>query len=191
MSKNEVEDDMAEAIDYSREAVDRIQELIENTLEFSRKAQRGKKVVSINDIIVQAIEISKSVATKNSISIYTELQNDLPNLNLNKNKILQVIINLITNAIEASPKHSQITVRSYNCNDENYSIEVEDQGQGIKAESRDKIFNDFYTSKKNGTGLGLTVCKTLLNENGASIDFESEENKGTKFIIKFPQKLAE
>ena len=63
--------------------------------------------------------------------------------------------------------------------------EVEDNGSGIKDENRSKIFEDFYTSKKHGTGLGLSVCKKLLNEFGAEIDFKSTFGQGTKFFIKF------
>ena len=64
-------------------------------------------------------------------------------------------------------------------------MEVDDSGCGIKDEDKDKIFTDFYTNKKNGTGLGLSVCKMLSEELNASIEFESTEGVGTKFIVKF------
>jgi signal transduction histidine kinase len=71
-------------------------------------------------------------------------------------------------------------------NDRKYICwEIEDNGIGIKDDHKEKIFEDFYTSKKHGTGLGLSVCKNLLNEFNADLDFKSTYGQGSKFFIKF------
>jgi signal transduction histidine kinase len=130
----------------------------------------------------------QSNACRINMYIETELEPNLPSIYFQKDKLLQVFLNLITNAIEAENTRNTIFVRSYmDDSDDSKSIywEVEDNGVGIKDEHKEKIFEDFYTSKKQGTGLGLSVCKKLLNEFNADIDFKSTYGQGSKFFIKF------
>lgn len=186
MSANENERERKESVSSALEAVDRIQYLIESTLEFSRKNVKDTDLYSLNEICEQSIEIIHSSARRKSLEIKSDFTNNLPDLNISKNKTTQIILNLLTNAIEASSRNSQIFIRTYkNKNNDLVFLEVDDSGCGIKDEDKDKIFTDFYTNKKNGTGLGLSVCKMLSEELNASIEFESTEGVGTKFIVKF------
>lgn len=186
MSANENERETKESVSSALEAVDRIQYLIESTLEFSRKNVKDTDLYSLNEICEQSIEIIHSSARRKSLEIKSDFTNNLPDLNISKNKTTQIILNLLTNAIEASSRNSQIFIRTYkNKNNDLVFLEVDDSGCGIKDEDKDKIFTDFYTNKKNGTGLGLSVCKMLSEELNASIEFESTEGVGTKFIVKF------
>lgn len=189
MSEEEFDPEVIECLNSCVEAVERIQDLIENTLEFSRTPTKDEKETSVNEISMQAVDILSGTAKKKNINIVSELDEKLPMLLVNRNKILQVFINLITNAIDASERNSVITLRSYQNSKKDVIFEVEDKGVGIKEEVKDKIFTDFYTNKKQGTGLGLSVCKKLLEEFESEISFKSEENKGTCFKIIFPQKL--
>ncbi|KAB2841342.1 MAG: HAMP domain-containing histidine kinase [Melioribacteraceae bacterium] len=189
MSEEEFDPEVIECLNSCVEAVERIQDLIENTLEFSRTPTKDEKETSINEISMQAVDILSGMAKKKNINIVSELDEKLPLLLVNRNKILQVFINLITNAIDASERNSSISLRSYQNSKKDVIFEVEDKGVGIKEEVKDKIFSDFYTNKKQGTGLGLSVCKKLLEEFESEISFKSEENIGTCFKIVFPQKL--
>ena len=74
-------------------------------------------------------------------------------------------------------------------NKEHIYFYVEDNGIGISEEDQNKIFNDFFTKKETGTGLGLSVCKQLLDEHGAEIKLDSELGKGTRFTVLFPENL--
>lgn len=190
MSEEEFDPEVIECLNSCVEAVDRIQDLIENTLEFSRTPNKDEKETSVNEVSMQAVDILSGTAKKKNINIVSELDEKLPMLLVNRNKILQVFINLITNAIDASERNSSVTLRSYQNTKKDVIFEVEDKGVGIKEEVKDKIFTDFYTNKKQGTGLGLSVCKKLLEEYESEISFKSEENNGTCFKIIFPQKLV-
>jgi len=187
MSEEEFDPEVIECLNSCVEAADRIQDLIENTLEFSRTPTKDEKEISINEISIQAVDILTGTAKKKNIGIISELSETIPMVLINKNKILQVFINLITNAIDASDKNSMITLRSYLNSKKDVIFEIEDKGVGISEEAKEKIFTDFYTNKRNGTGLGLSVCKKLLEESKCEISFESEENNGTKFRILFPK----
>ena len=106
-----------------------------------------------------------------------------------KNKVLQVFVNLITNSIESSEDGASVYIRTVDNLPDNIIWEVEDNGSGISDEIKEKIFQDFYTSKVNGTGLGLSVCEMILKQCQAEIDFTSTVGVGTKFIIKFNPNL--
>ena len=190
MSEEEFDPEVIECLNSCVEAADRIQDLIENTLEFSRTPTRDEKEININEVSVQAVDILTGTAKKKNIDIISELDEKLPFVILNRNKVLQVFINLITNAIDASERNSFIKLRSYQNNKKDVVFEVEDKGVGISEEAKEKIFTDFYTNKRHGTGLGLSVCKKLLEDYGCEISFESEENKGTCFKVLFPHKIA-
>lgn len=190
MSEEEFDPEVIECLNSCIEATDRIQDLIENTLEFSRTPNRDDKEIDINEISIQAVDILTGTAKKKNIDIISELDENLPNVLFNRNKILQVFINLITNALDASERNSVVTLRSYQNSKKDIIFEVEDKGVGISEDAKEKIFTDFYTNKRSGTGLGLSVCKKLLEEYECDISFVSEENKGTCFKILFPKKLT-
>ncbi len=191
MSINKFSEEEAECIKASLDAVERIQILVDNTLTFSRNKSQESAAFELNYVVKQAIEMVHNTAARKSIDINTSFSPDIPKLKFNKDKILQVVLNLITNAIEASKTNSEIFVSTKLNPDGSVILEVKDHGIGIGENDKSKIFNDFYTNKKNGTGLGLSVCKMLLDEIGADIDFTSEINVGTKFFVTFPKSLIE
>ncbi len=180
-----------ESVELSKEALNRIQYLIDNVLTFSRKNAKYQDNCSLNEISRTAVNLIKSSAKKKNIKIELELDNTLPNGCFDKNKILQVFINLITNALESCSQGGKVKIKTRG-DDPDYIIwEVIDNGEGINEEIKEKIFQDFYTSKENGTGLGLSVCKMLLQPYQAKLDFISTEGVGTKFLIMFNPNLMQ
>jgi len=186
--RSQISDDAAESIQSCSEATDRLMFLIQNFSDFSKKHSIETELCSVNDVTQIAVNIMQSNACRINMYIETELEPNLPSIYFQKDKLLQVFLNLITNAIEAENTRNTIFVRSYmdDTNDRKYICwEIEDNGIGIKDDHKEKIFEDFYTSKKHGTGLGLSVCKKLLNEFNADLDFKSTYGQGSKFFIKF------
>ncbi len=184
MSKEKYDDETNECIDASLEAADIINKLIHNTLEFSRKNKSDFDNHQINDIIEKSVQITHGSAHKKNILIKLELSSNLPLLFINETKILQVFVNIISNSIEASSAGSTIFINSYLKNDY-VNVEIIDEGLGIDETVKEKIFDDFYTSKESGTGLGLSVCKTLLDEHNANYKLTNNSTKGTTFFIQF------
>lgn len=176
-----------ESVEDCMKATERIEVLIENLLQYARKSNNDLELVSINDVIQDAVHLLNVKASKKSISLISELDNNIPKLMLNENKFLQVALNLITNAVDACNNKGVVRVRTYTVLEETNSVifEVMDNGVGISDEDQKKIFEDFFTSKPEGTGLGLTVCKTLVEEMDAELSFESNSGSGTKFFITF------
>jgi signal transduction histidine kinase len=130
-----------------------------------------------------------SSAIPENIKVLISIEEDLPQLVVDKYFIKRVFINLITNAIQAMPEGGTVTVKATHTKG-TAAISVEDTGLGIPEEDRNKIFKPLFTTKSKGQGFGLSVCKRLVEaHNGGSIAFESEVGKGSKFTVKVPVKV--
>jgi len=184
MSKDKFDEETNECIEASLEAADIINQLIYNTLEFSRKNKDDFEECNLNAIIKKAINITKGNANKKNIKIELLLDENLQEIIVNETNILQVFVNIITNGIEASSNKSKLIISSFHEN-EKVCAEVIDEGIGITEEDYEKIFDEFYTNKKNGTGLGLSVSKAILDEHEAVFKICGNGVKGTKFKIDF------
>lgn len=188
---SDVNDDVKDSVNSCIDAAERIQELIETTLDFSRSSLNDSSFQSLNDVVNLAVEIMSTKARILNISVEKHLSEKLLHVHFNKNKILQVILNLLTNAFEAIERNGIVRIKTYTERQDSKEIivlEIEDTGSGITEENKEKIFNDFYTNKAQGTGLGLSVCKMILDEYKASISFDSEMGKGTRFFVRFNSK---
>ncbi len=182
--------DVLESVEDSLSATDRIEYMVDSLLSFARVVTHGRENISLNKITLNAADLLAVKASRYGVQIKHELDENLIHVYADENKLLQVILNLVTNAIEScvESKGGKIVIRtSYESDEHGGKINwiVEDNGIGISKEDQNRIFEDFYTSKENGTGLGLSVCKMLINEQHAEIDFESRLGVGTKFKITF------
>lgn len=113
-------------------------------------------------------------------------------MEVNRHQLLQILVNLQMNAIHAMNGKGRITIRSEDWVEEGQNrgavIHIEDQGCGIKPENLKRIFDPFYTTKREGTGLGLSVSQSLLSQSGGEIKVQSELGVGSTFSIFLPSK---
>jgi signal transduction histidine kinase len=108
-----------------------------------------------------------------------------PRVTADADQIQQVLLNLIQNAVQATPRGGNVTLRARQAGG-GVEIEVEDTGSGIAPEHRAKIFDPFYTTRPKGTGLGLFVAHGIVQRHRGAIEVESEVGKGTRFRIQLP-----
>ncbi len=184
MIDDEMPSEANDSVAVCSDALNRIQNLIDNMFTLVKKNNNGLSDYSINEITRNAYSIMRYNAERKNVKFNVDLDDSIPLCSFDKSKLLQVFLNLITNAIESCEGKGEISVKTF-LNGGKIFWEVKDTGVGISLEDRDKIFQDFYTSKEKGTGLGLSVCKMLLKENQAELDFESEPGKGSRFFIIF------
>ncbi len=185
-------DDVLESVTDSLSAANRIEEMVDSLLSFARVVTHGKEHLSLNKITSDSIELLVVKANKYGVKVVTEFNEILPHIYADKNKLLQVFLNLVTNAIESCDENNggNITIKTFSSEDKGdkkIHWTVTDNGIGIAKDEQEKVFEDFYTSKENGTGLGLSVCKMLTTEQDAEIEFESEFGVGTTFKITFDE----
>lgn len=186
MNDSNWNEDTIESINSCKEAVNRMSFIVTNFSSFAKKIPKNDELISINDVTLVAVKVAQIEARMQGIKIETDLQSDIPSIKICKDKLLQVFLNLIYNAIESKSKDNLILIRTYVESNKTLIWEIKDSGVGIEESAKEKIFSEFYTNKEKGTGIGLSVCKAILTEYNAKIDFESEVNVGTKFFIKFP-----
>lgn len=184
LSKEKFDEETIECIDSSLEAAEIINQLVYNTLEISRRNKNSFDDHNLNAIIEKALNITKGLASKKGITFELNLDQSIDSIKVNETNILQVFVNLISNGIEASQQNSRIKINTLQTGAK-ILAEVIDEGVGINEEDMDKIFDEFYTNKENGTGLGLSVCKTILDEHNAKITVNNKSEKGTQFKIEF------
>jgi two-component system sensor histidine kinase AtoS len=122
-----------------------------------------------------------------SISIVLDVRGTIPLFTGDQAQLEQVLLNLLLNAQHAVRPGGRIAVRlAYDRAGGEVRIEVEDNGCGIPEEIRKKIFQPFFTTRTDGTGLGLATCLKNVQYHGGSIDLQSEPGKGTKFVVTLP-----
>lgn len=191
MIEQELPKEVNESVDVCKDALSRIQYLIDNMFTFTKRNVKGDQKCSINEITKNAVGMMRANAERRSVTLELCLDEKLPLGYFDRSKLLQVFLNLITNAIESCEEHGEIKIKTYFEIPDYIVWEIEDNGVGICEDDKERIFQDFYTSKEKGTGLGLSVCKMLLKEYQADLGFESEIGKGTKFFIKFNSNLMD
>jgi two-component system, NtrC family, sensor kinase len=145
----------------------------------------------LNALIVSVIEVEKKRCEGKPVEISHDLAGDLPKIQADQSQIMQVLVNLIENSVDAMPAGGRVVVRSLNEPAGMVTIEIEDNGTGIPPEDLKKLFTPFFTTKPigKGTGLGLPIVYGIVKMHRGQIVVRSEVNQGTKFIIQLPIKL--
>jgi signal transduction histidine kinase len=188
MAQDDLPADIKDVVNESLSAFEQVNFLIEDVLDFTRKPLAKIHSVSLEAVTDRCLKIL-SISSKNKcITLMKEFDDEIPNLAVNKNKVMQIFMNLINNAIDASSEKSRIIIRCNKINSKgNKSIiwQIQDFGVGIKSEDKEKILAGYYSTKSEGHGIGLGVCCSLAEELDAKITFDSEYGKGTTFTVQF------
>ena len=177
-------------IDYQ---VSRLARLITEMLDLSRietgKLELQNELFSINDLVIEAVEDIRHTSTKHTINIHHDVNCTIKG---DKDRIEQVIINFLGNAIKYSPDNNQVEIRIGNADNNQVAVSVTDYGIGIDPTEYKKIFERFYrVSGKNeqtypGFGIGLFIAKAIIEKHHGFITIESEKGKGSVFTFTLP-----
>jgi PAS domain S-box-containing protein len=172
--------------DIMYEELNRI-DLITNELLYLAKPQVQEiGEIPVQKTLDQIITLLHPQAVLQNIILTLRLEYSLPTIIGMENRLKQVFINLLKNAMEAMPTGGEIIVEAKREDESTLYISVKDQGTGIPEDRLDKLGQPFYTLKEKGTGLGLTVCKKIIQEHNGSMTFQSEVGAGTTVIVRLP-----
>ncbi|MFH1479437.1 MAG: ATP-binding protein [Candidatus Omnitrophota bacterium] len=195
-----------ETLQMMKDSIKRADSIVRALLDFSRLDKLSLKLGNINEILESSLRLIEFNINLKNIKVIKELSNDLPPIMYDSIKIEQVLINLYNNAVYAMAENGRLHVRSYisEIKDAGYKagnrasdifklgekviiVEVEDTGFGIDDDIKDNIFEPFFTTKikTDGTGLGLSVSKNIIDMHGGMMNVVSEKNKGTKVTMIF------
>src|SRR3984893_14076619 len=164
--------------------------IVQNLLEFSRPAAPQKKPVDVNTLVERTLQLHEHSLRRNNVQVDFQCQTDLPPVIGDANQLIQVFLNLISNAehaIREVRETGRIQIRIGRIGG-HISLTVQDDGVGIAQEALPKLFDPFYTTKRpgGGTGLGLSICMSIVRAHGGSIDVETLPAGGTAFTVYLP-----
>jgi len=166
----------------------RAREIVRLLLGFARKKPLQLTEVKINDVLKEVVVLSSSQARMSKVKISEEYEN-IPVTTGDVDQLKQVFLNIITNAVHAMHNGGTLTIKTSMLGDYIF-MRITDTGHGISEDVRQRIFEPFFSTKKDkGTGLGLSISYRIIQDHGGRIDVESEEGKGTTFIIRLPVKV--
>jgi len=185
------DDQKRHSLEIIAQEVDRMANLIDNLLQFSRRGHRQVSTVDVREEIANSVEFVHYHLRTRKIEVVREFADPLPTIQADRQQLRQLFLNLLTNASDAMPEGGRLIVRAEPSRLEGapaVAIEFADTGEGIAAEDLEKIWEPFFTTKPEGkgTGLGLAICRRIVEEPGGTIDIESPAGGGTTVRMLFP-----
>ena len=168
----------------------RLESMVNEMLDFGRPLELHPTKVDLNEIVRQCIEITEGMAEKANVEIEADMDASLPSLMLDVPRLKQVLLNLITNAVQASPAGERVLVKAYLLK-KWALIEVSDRGGGIKEGDQEIVFSPFFSTKRGGTGLGLAIVKKIVEAHGGKASFRSNPEMGVTFVVQLPLERAD
>jgi len=174
-------------LELSLSETHRLAEMLRNMLSFSKPEEEERRPVNLNELLEGILLIIDKQMQEANVKVKTYFDEKIPEVMASTNQMRQVMLNMFKNAKEAMPKGGTLTVGTGRERDK-VVIHIRDTGMGIPEESKNKIFEAFFTTKQKvkGVGLGLSVCYGIIKNHGGEIKVESEEGKGTHFTISLP-----
>ena len=192
-------------LEVIQQNVVRMHELLTSLSDMSGLGRFRLEREDIRKAVIPVLSFVGKMAEKSGITVKSDLALNCPPCLIDVRQLRQVFLNLLKNAMEAMPKGGTITVRcgyrpglpvparqtgGISANEGSVTVEVEDTGIGVPSRDLETIFKPFYSTKQKGMGLGLSLCKGIIEKHGGSIRVESQEGKGSRFIVEIPSDQA-
>ncbi|MCB0295281.1 MAG: two-component sensor histidine kinase, partial [Calditrichaeota bacterium] len=165
--------------------VERLNKLIDQFFKLAKPQQLDLTYVNINDLMREIYDLVYQQALEKSIEIKKYFSRDLPMVNVSRDKLKQVIINLILNGYDAMPEGGELAMRTH-YREGKVVVSIKDTGHGIPANIRENIFDLYFTTKDSGSGIGLAICRKIIEAHEGKLYFETKTGVGTIFYIELP-----
>ncbi len=168
----------------------RAAQVIQSIRDFAKKGEVRRTATNINDLILEVIQLIEIDTREHRFRIEVDLENDLPLSTVNAIQIQQVIINLILNGLDSMEEHCSddeyLMIKTKRCNDGYIELIITDQGKGISAELGNQLFEPLVTTKDSGMGMGLSICRSIINSHGGKLGYKHNTDKGVSFYCRLP-----
>ncbi|MCI0329445.1 MAG: GAF domain-containing protein [candidate division Zixibacteria bacterium] len=167
----------------------RLSDMVKELLDFSNPRKYERQPKNLADLVRRALKLVEGDLAKKNVRLELSLSEDLPRVLVNENEIVELILNMVLNALESLPegKRLTLTLSPVKHGQEKYvRFTISDEGAGIEPEHLSRIFERYFTTKESGTGLGLAIVDRIVKAHGGKIDVDSTPGIGTTFKIDFP-----
>jgi signal transduction histidine kinase len=186
--RSEAPERMPHILEHMKAASARIEAVIKRVMDFARPTQPRMAPADVNECVRDALGLCGAALRKNGIETEFRLAPDIPVCRMDSNLIAQVILNLVTNAADAmkqTGREKRLAVSS-SFSGGRIAVKVADSGPGVPPENRRRIFDPFYTTKDDGTGIGLSLSRRIVADHGGEFDVFESEWGGAEFVFELP-----
>jgi len=163
----------------------RLKSMVNEMLDFGRPIELQLTKTDLNQLIQEAMDMTREIADKAGVEIRTDLDPFLQPLMLDVHRVKQILLNLITNALQASPPGEHVVVRTRLARNA-LVLHVSDRGDGIKEQDQEIVFAPFFSTKRGGTGLGLAIVKKIVEAHEGDVFFQPNPERGVTFVVRLP-----
>ncbi len=163
----------------------RLDELLKSFLQFARAGEPDLQERDLSTLVAEFIDFYQAEAKEHHIDISPHLSASLPPVKVDPNLLRVALVNLARNAEQAMPQGGQLEIQTF-ARDGRVILQVIDNGPGMPEAVRRRLFDVFFSTKQNGTGLGLPTVRKIVEAHHATIDCDSEPGRGTRFTLSFP-----
>ncbi len=183
------EEELAYATAMVKES-DRLNLVVSELLSYARPLELDIEAISVKELFEDIVRMIGLEAEEKDVKIRQEIASDIPRIQLDRDRFLQVLLNLAQNSITAMSNGGELFLKaSWLAEKQSIQIVVQDTGSGIAEQDLPRLFEPFFTTKTQGTGLGLAIVRKIIDAHGGKIEVQSEKNKGATMILVLPQQL--
>jgi len=171
------------------EEIAQLDRTITHFLAFGKPFAVQHEQVALSDIIERALRLAERRIHSKRVTVTVNVNDDVPPLRADSTKLVQAIVNLLVNSVEAVPQEGKIHVDVCDSHPsgEQVSISVSDNGPGVPVEEREKILRPFYSQKESGTGLGVSIVHRIVTAHGGSLEVGDSDMGGARFTLRLPR----
>ena len=183
-----VDEDNRELLDSTKSEIKRLERLVNNFLAYARPSPPRYEAKDLNSVVGEVVRLLDNDFRQSGVQLIQDGAAMLPSVEIDDAQFKQALINLMVNARQVLKDGGQVRVVTRAGAGGEIVLEVIDDGPGIPPETRERIFEVFYSSRGGGTGLGLPIARQVVERHGGSIEVDSEVGKGTTFRIRLPRR---
>jgi signal transduction histidine kinase len=177
--------DVAPQMEIISREILRLDRVVKTFLDFTKPVELNLSIVPLQDLLGEIVELASPQAAAAKIRVLVQHDADGTAVNVDRDLLKQAVLNVVVNAIEAMPEGGELRFEALTGED-TAEIRITDTGRGIPPELREKIFRLYFTTRKEGSGIGLAMTFRIVQLHDGTIDFTSEPGKGTTFFIRLP-----
>jgi len=185
-SRVEGVEELERFVDVILEESGRLDRIVGSMLQFAKPPTPRLAPLELAPLLERASRLAAGAAADRGVTLEVEGTDRLPAPLADRDQMLQVLLNLILNGIEATPRGGQVTIGTRFTAPDEVRLVVEDGGEGVAPAIRERVFDPFFTTKPGGTGLGLSICQNILRQHGGRLQFEEEQGGRNRFVAVLP-----
>jgi signal transduction histidine kinase len=181
----QIDPDTRRHMDVIGSEIQRLDRVVQTLVDFTRPVELRLGEVDLRKLLEDVAVLAAPEAERHGVIIIRDLPPEELPVSVDSDLVKQALLNVVNNGVQAMPEGGTLTI-SATRNNGAATVDIRDQGHGIPADVRDKIFNLYFTTKKSGSGIGLPMTYRIMQLHHGDIEFDSAENQGTTFHLTFP-----